>query len=67
MNDETEKPKRQRWGRLQWGTAAFPCYLWSWLILWGLVTFDLLPVNNTLSRIAYVVYWPLVKLRQLSK
>jgi|HubBroStandDraft_5_1064220.scaffolds.fasta_scaffold281293_2 hypothetical protein len=62
MSEGVQKPDRQRWGRVQWGTATFLAYLWSWLILWGLAMFGSLPESSTLSRIAYVVYWPLVKI-----
>jgi hypothetical protein len=65
MSDEGKKPdrKQQRWYR--WGTIAFLGYLWSWLLLWALAVADVLPPNETLGWICYVVFWPLVMIGQL--
>jgi hypothetical protein len=65
MSDEAEKPNRQRWGRLEWGTLAFLCYLWGWLIFWGCVRSKLLGPLNLIYWIAYLVYWPFVRLSNL--
>ena len=65
MSDEAEKPKRRRWGRLQWGCVAFLIYLWGWLILWGLGRLNVLPTNNVFRGIATVVYFPIIALGYL--
>jgi hypothetical protein len=65
MSDEPEKPNRQRWGRLQWGTLAFLCYVWGWLILWGVARLDLLPRSNVFRGIASIVYLPIIALEWL--
>ncbi len=67
MSDAVQKPNRPRWGRLQWATAAFLVYLWSWLIFWALLRFDLLPDAHyeTLRAILSIVYFPLFLLGKL--
>jgi hypothetical protein len=66
MSDEADKSRR-RWGWPQWGTAAFLCYLWGWLILWALAKLGLFPADNNdvFRAVVSIVYFPILLLRAL--
>jgi hypothetical protein len=60
MSDERAKTVVRRPGWRKWGTIALLGYLRSWLLLWSLAKADVLPHNDTLGVIFYVVYLPLI-------
>ena len=62
MGEERAKTVVNRPGWYKWGTVALLGYLCSWLLLWSLAKADLLPHNETLGLIFYVVYLPLILL-----
>jgi hypothetical protein len=65
----TDKPDGKRWKWRRWGMVALLIYLWGWLAIWLLSDFiasDFIGSDGPLFRILAVVYWPLIKLGELS-
>lgn len=60
MNDQPKQSGVKRWRWRKWGTVALLVYLSGWILLWTLAKADVLPHNEKLGVIFYVVYFPLI-------
>jgi hypothetical protein len=60
----TDKPEGRRSAWRQWVMVALLIYLWGWLVALALANF--IDERSMLGRTLLVIYWPLIKLGELS-